>query len=188
MAAWRVARRCEGEGAFGSYTRERSLRRVGRLMPKRRRLPNDLNRSKAYLRQAFLLDAEKVPVSDLRSSIIRDIRLTTEQEGYRKDVKKWMPVCATYLNIFDVKRELTQDEVDAIEDDCRTLEDQADQDRTLRDGVRPVLIFKYLVLLDHMLVSGRIHDPRLIMYEARLKNLDEDVQRKYFEKVFNHGD
>ncbi len=149
---------------------------------------NDLNRSKAYLRQAFLLNAEKVPVEDLRSPIIRDIKLTTEQEGYRNDIKQWMPVCATYMNIFDVKRELTQDEIDEIEDDCRNLEDQADQDKSLRETIRPALIYKYLILLDHMLVAGRIHDPRLIMYEMRLKNLDEDVQRKYFEKVFNHGD
>ncbi len=149
---------------------------------------NDLKRSKAYLRHAFLLDAEHVPVEDLRSPTAREMKLVTEQEGYRTNVKLWMPICATYMNIFDVKNELTQDEVELLEDECRSLEETIDQEKSEREKLRPVLVFKYLYLLDHMLVSGRVSDPRIIMYETRLKNLDEEVHKKYIDKVFNHGE
>jgi len=87
-----------------------------------------------------------------------------------------------------VKNELTQDEVELLEDECRSLEETIDQEKSEREKLRPVLVFKYLYLLDHMLVSGRVSDPRIIMYETRLKNLDEEVHKKYIDKVFNHGE
>src|SRR5712692_6235244 len=47
FAARSAASRCDGAGAFGSYTLARSLRSVGRLMPNTRRLPKPRNKSKS---------------------------------------------------------------------------------------------------------------------------------------------
>jgi tetratricopeptide (TPR) repeat protein len=151
-------------------------------------LKNDLKRSKAYLRQAFFLNAEEVPLEEMRSPLVKEIRLLTEQEGYRTHVKLWMPVCATYMNILDVKHALTQEEVGLIEEECRNLEETYDQDKSQRDRLRPILVFKYLYLIDHLLVTGSLSDPRILMYETRLKSLDDEIRKKYLDKLFQHGE
>jgi hypothetical protein len=92
-----------------------------------------------------------------------------------------MPVVATYMNIFDAKRELSKEEVFDLEEQCRTIEERTPRNA---EADRPGLIFRYFLLMDHLLASGQMSGGRLVQYEAKLKKLDERAYSAYINKVF----
>ena len=141
----------------------------------------DLRQAKGFLREAFFRDPDLACVDRLRSGLVKEIRLLTEKEGHRDRTTAWMPVVATYTNIFDAKRELSKDEVLDLEEQCRSLEERTPRNA---DAVKPGLIFRYFLLMDHMLASGQMSSGRLVQYESKLKKLDERAYSAYINKVF----
>jgi len=149
----------------------------------------DLKKAKGFLREAFYRDPDLACADRLRSGLAKEIRLLTEKDGHRERTTSWMPVVATYTNIFDTKRELSKEEVLDLEDQCKTIEDRVGQGRLSPETAKPGLIYRYFLLMDHLLVSGQVNNARLAVYEAKLKKLDEKAYSAYINKVFyENGD
>lgn len=151
-------------------------------------LSNEEEKAKIMLREAFLIDPDRVPVDEMSSDLISLIREHTKKEKHERNRARWMPVVANYKNILDRKRELTRIEKDKLILECEELEKILEQDKKIRESVRPLLINKYLVFLDSVLVSGNTDGIPLAKIEERLKDLDPMVYETYINKVFRNGD
>jgi hypothetical protein len=148
----------------------------------------DAGRSKILLREVFLLDADRVPVDQLTSRPAKDMVHAADAAGYVRDRLRWMPVVAVCVNILDVKRELTREEFSDLEIQCHSLEEDMKKDRRQAESLKPLLIYRYFYLIDSLLVSGHLNDPRLMVFENRLKSLDAGVHKAYVNRVMVRGE
>lgn len=148
----------------------------------------ETSRSRLYLREAFLADPDAVPVERLKSPLVRELRRLTEAKGHSgRDLKRWMPVVAESLNLFDAKRALTPEEADRLEAECRDLEDRMAADPRSAERLKPLILFRTLLLMDQALIDGQPHGGRLAACELRLKRLDKTTYDDYLNHVLFQG-
>ncbi|MFW6214893.1 MAG: tetratricopeptide repeat protein [Alkalispirochaetaceae bacterium] len=115
-------------------------------------LVGDSQAAKAFFREAFFVEPQRVDVTLLESEMIRRLVVKLEEMGMSQTLlKEWLPVYGVLFGVFTVKRELRSIEFGRLKQAIYSLE------RELREGtsepgvIEPRLINKYFWLIDHFI-------------------------------------
>lgn len=110
----------------------------------------DVEASKLFFREAFFWDPQKIDVFDMKSMIIKKLIKVVMDNGYRgEEVNEWIPIYGVIENVFDVRRELSQEEVNLILERVRSMESQYNSNRNWRNVLEPRLLNSYIWLIDY---------------------------------------
>ncbi len=142
-------------------------------------LSDEIAQAKAFFREAFFVDAQRINPARLESELIRRLLQAVREHGYDgAALLEWIPVYGFLYGVLNVKRELRSIEVGRLKQSIYELE------RELREGtgdealVKPRLINRYFWLIDHYVASkepqGKI-DEVLI----KIRSVDIDVYHQF---------
>lgn len=110
----------------------------------------DTEASKLFFREAFFWDPQRIDIFDMKSMIIKKLIKIVMDNGYRgEEVNEWIPIYGVIENIFDVRRELSQEEVNLILERVRHMESQYNSNRNWRNILEPRLLNSYVWLIDY---------------------------------------
>jgi tetratricopeptide (TPR) repeat protein len=113
-------------------------------------LVEESNLAKVLFREAFFIDAQSVHLETLESEMMVRLLNAVRQEGHAgAELAEWLPVHATLLGVFSVKRELRAIEYGKLLQDIYHLEREFQEGRASRAILVPRLINRYFWLLDH---------------------------------------
>ncbi len=128
-------------------------------------LTNDTVRAKAFFREAFYLNPQKIDIELIESATIRILREKIKAIGKNGiEMQEWIPVYAELWDIFSIKRELKPIEISKLRQSVYELETELKNDTNRRMILVPRLITRYFWYLDH-----------LIMTKADKKQVDENL-------------
>jgi tetratricopeptide (TPR) repeat protein len=136
-------------------------------------------KAKAFFREAFFIDPQKIDTDRLESELIRRLIDAVAEVGFRGPVlKEWLPVYGVLRGVLNVKRELRSIEFGRLKQSIYALE------RELRDGkgdneiITARLITRYFWLIDHYVATkesqGKIDEVFL-----RIRSVDANVYQQY---------
>lgn len=142
-------------------------------------LVNDVTAAKAFFREAFFLDPQRVHLEVLESQLIRALAERVREQGLERDeVLEWMPVVGVLLGVLTVKRELRSIEYGKLKQSIYALERELREGRSPRGIVEPRLINRYFWLIDHYLATRE--DPSKVdEVLLKLRAVNERVYRQY---------
>jgi len=110
----------------------------------------DIDRAKLFFREAFFWDPQRIELDEVRCPIVKTLMKTVKTNDYRnEEVNEWIPVYGAIENIFDVRRELSKEEVDILIRRIQALESDFLKHREWRNITEPRLINSYLWLIDY---------------------------------------
>ena len=142
---------------------------------------NETRIAKAFFREAFFIDSQKVNIDFLESELIVRLIEKLRVIGYSELVlKEWIPVYAVLWGIFNVKRELKPLELGKLKQSIFSLENRiTDTDsQEERSVLVPRLLNRYFWLIDHYII---INEPRVKVEEVlrKIHIIDESVYEQY---------
>lgn len=118
-------------------------------------LVNEMKSAKAFFREAFFLEPQRVHLEMLESQLIRALAAKVRELGYRgAALLEWLPVYAVLFGVFTVKRELRSIEYGKLKQGIYALERELQEGRDKDGLVEPRLINRYFWLVDHLINSG----------------------------------
>lgn len=113
-------------------------------------LVEESNLAKVLFREAFFINAQAVRLETLESEMMVRLIKAVRQEGHLgAELAEWLPVQATLLGVFTVKRELRAIEYGKLLQDIYNLEREFQEGLGQRNLLVPRLINRYFWLLDH---------------------------------------
>lgn len=142
---------------------------------------NETRIAKAFFREAFFIDSQKVNINFLESELIVRLIEKLRVIGYSELVlKEWIPVYAVLWGIFNVKRELKPLELGKLKQSVFSLENRITETKSdeERSVLIPRLINRYFWLIDHYII---ISEPRDKVEEVlrKIRSIDESVYEQY---------
>lgn len=142
-------------------------------------LVNEPAQAKAFFREAFFMDAQKIDVSRLDSELIQRLVRAVEDRGFSdSELLEWLPVYGVLYHVLNVKRELRSIEFGRLKQSIYELE------RELREGtgdprlIKPRLINRYFWLIDHY-VAVKESQGKIDEVKIKIRSVDADVYRQY---------
>ena len=142
---------------------------------------NETRIAKAFFREAFFINSQKVNIGFLESELI--IRLIEKLRviGYSEPVlKEWIPVYAVVWGIFNVKRELKPLELGKLKQSVFSLENRITDTNSEeeRSVLVPRLINRYFWLIDHYIITNETRD-KVEEVVRKIRIIDESVYEQY---------
>ncbi len=142
---------------------------------------NEIRIAKAFFREAFFIDPQRVNIDFLESELI--VRLIEKLKflGYsNKVLKEWLPVFAVIWGVFNVKRELRPLELGKLKQSVFSLENRiSDSDSEDEKAVLiPRLINRYLWLIDHYIIKGETRK-KVEEILRKIRIIDESIYNQY---------
>ncbi len=142
-------------------------------------LVNETAAAKAFFREAFFIDAQKIDIARLESELIhRLIRAVAHRGIEGPALLEWIPVYGFLFGVLNVKREIRSIEFGRLKQSIYELE------RELREGtgddelIRPRLINRYFWLIDHYVAvkesQGKVEEVLL-----KIRSVDDNVYHQY---------
>lgn len=142
-------------------------------------LVNETAQAKAFFREAFFADAQRIDIDRLESEFIQRLVSAVEDRGYHgRQLREWIPVYGVLFDVLNVKRELRSIEFGRLKQSIYELE------RELREGmgetelIKPRLINRYFWLIDHYKSAGEAQG-RIDEVLVRIRSVDADVYHQY---------
>lgn len=118
-------------------------------------LVNEVAAAKAFFREAFFLDPQRVHLEVLESQMIRALADKVAELGLEgQELLEWLPVYGVIFGVLNVKRELRSIEYGKLKQSIYALERELREGRTRRSLVEPRLINRYFWLVDHYVATG----------------------------------
>ncbi len=142
---------------------------------------NEIRISKAFFREAFFIDPQKVNIDFLESELIVRLIEKLKALGYsNKVLKEWLPVFAVIWGVFNVKRELRPLELGKLKQSVFSLENRiSDSDSEEEKSVLvPRLINRYFWLIDHYIIIGETRE-KVEEILRKIRIIDESVYDQY---------
>lgn len=144
-------------------------------------LINEVRASKAFFREAFFIDPQKIDLKLLESLLIRRLAERVHEQGYASpELEEWIPVYGVVYGVFNVKRELKSLEYGKLRQSIFSLENQYEEDEEQRNRIAPKLINRYFWLIDHYIHSG---EDRVKIEEVLLKV--KKIDPSIYEQIAN---
>jgi tetratricopeptide (TPR) repeat protein len=138
--------------------------------------------AKAFFREAFFIDPQKVQLEFLESGLIERLIERLQQMGYPEpELNEWIPVYGVLLGVFNVKRELRPLEYGKLKQSIYTLEKRLHEEEPSDEEAEhlvPRLLNRYFWLIDHY-VNSRENRDRVEEVLKKIKKLDETVYEHY---------
>jgi len=139
-------------------------------------LVNEDRYARIFFREAFFLDPRSIDLDMLESPIMVRLRQRVQTSGRPPEhLKEWLPVLATTLGVFNVKRELKPLELGRLKQAIHSLEKEYESGNI---EVVPTLINRYFWLIDHYTTAGEDRS-KIDEVLVKLKSLDPEIYREY---------
>jgi len=140
---------------------------------------NEIQKSKAFFREAFFLGPERIDVASLESEMIGRLVAKVRELGYESPaLEEWLPVYAVLFGVFNVKRELRSIEYGKLKQSIYALErdynDQQDPDSVTTAR----LMNRYFWLIDHYVNTGEDRT-RIDEVLLKIKSINPRVYQQY---------
>lgn len=142
---------------------------------------NEVKAAKAFFREAFFIDPQRIDLKLLESLLIRRLIDRVRELGYaRPALEEWIPVYGVVYGVFNIKRELKSLEYGKLRQSIQAIEGHLSDNGGDTEVMIPRLINRYLWLIDHYVSS---HDERDKIEEvlAKIKKLSPNI----YEQIVN---
>ena len=136
---------------------------------------------KLFFREAFFLDAESIDIDFLDSELIKCLIEKTEQKGHTgRSFKQWIPVYGVLCGIFNIKRELSSQEVGRLKQDIYAKENVYKDPSCNAEILVPSLLNDYFWLIDQYVLK---HENASQVNEVllKIKILDPSIYEAYIK-------
>jgi len=142
-------------------------------------LINEPVKAKAFFREAFYLNPQKIDIELLESQTIQRLKEKVAELGKSGiELEEWIPVYGELWGIFSVKRKLKPIEVSKLRHSIYELETELKNSTNRRMILIPRLITRYFWYLDHLIITKA--DKKLIDENLlKIKLLDASVYAAY---------
>jgi tetratricopeptide (TPR) repeat protein len=142
-------------------------------------LVNEVSAAKAFFREAFFLDPQRVHLGLLESQMIRALADKVSELSLEQDeLLEWLPVYGVLYGVLNVKRELRSIEYGKLKQSIYALERELREGRTGRGLVEPRLINRYFWLIDHYVATGE-DASKVDEVLLKLRALNDRIYRLY---------
>lgn len=144
-------------------------------------LINEPKTAKAFFREAFFINPQKVQTAFLESGLITRLIARIREFGYAGKVsKEWIPVYGVLLGVLNVKRELRPLEYGKLKQSIFSLERRLQEEGIdAEEGMLvPRLLNRYFWLIDHY-VNTRENRERVEEILKKIKLIDENIYEEY---------
>jgi tetratricopeptide (TPR) repeat protein len=142
-------------------------------------LVNEVAAAKAFFREAFFLDPQRVHLELLESQMIRALAEKVSELGLEGDeLLEWLPVYGVIYGVLNVKRELRSIEYGKLKQSIYALERELREGRSGRGLVEPRLINRYFWLIDHYVATGE-DAAKIDEVLLKLRALNDRIYRQY---------
>lgn len=144
-------------------------------------LINEPKAAKAFFREAFFINPQKVRTAFLESGLITRLIARVREFGYAGKVsREWIPVYGVLLGVLNVKRELRPLEYGKLKQSIFSLEKRLQEEGIdAEEGILvPRLLNRYFWLIDHY-VNARENRQRVEEVLKKIKVIDENIYEEY---------
>lgn len=115
---------------------------------------NDVQKAKAFFREAFFIDAQRIDLSSLESEMIGRLIEKVRELGYESPaLEEWIPVYGILFGVFTVKRELRSIEYGRLKQSIYALEREFSDKGDPESVLEARLINRYFWLIDHYVAT-----------------------------------
>lgn len=140
-------------------------------------LQGDNVKAKLFFSEAFYLDPKKINLNFIETIYIKRLAdlLTNEYNIKKEDLVEWIPVYATALKVFNIRRELLSHELRDLKQRIQMLEDKDPVGITV-----PRLIYAYCRLISHLqaMPHAESNHYEIGILLNKIKGLNRDVFNK----------
>ena len=141
---------------------------------------NDRN-AKVLFREAFFVGPEKIDLDFLDSGLIRSLIEKLEDKKYSKRVlAEWIPVYGVLWGIFNIKRELSSQEVGKLKQDIYAMENEYKNPSCDAEVLVPRLLKSYFWLVDQYVMTGKMTE-QVNEVLLKIKILDSAIYNLYIK-------
>jgi len=142
-------------------------------------LVNEIRASKAFFREAFFINPQKIDVSELESGMIRRLIQTLSEKGFKSpELEEWIPVYGALYGIFNVKRELRPIEFGKLKQSIVALEGEIAEQKDSAHLKKPRLINHYFWLIDQF-INDREERSKIDKILMKIRELDPEIYHEY---------
>ena len=136
---------------------------------------------KVLFREAFFTAPEDIDLDFLDSELIKCLIEKTKSKGYTgKALQYWIPVYGVLGGVFNIKRELTSQEVARLKKDIYALDNEMKDPACNSEILTPRLLNCYFWLMDHYDLA-RETPAKINEVLLRIKLLDSSVYDAYIK-------
>lgn len=142
-------------------------------------LVNEVQAAKAFFREAFFLEPQRVHLEVLESQLIRALAAKVREFGLTGPaLLEWLPVYGVLFGVFNVKRELRSIEYGKLKQSIYALEREFREGRDKDGLVEPRLINRYFWLVDHLISSGE-NSSKIDEVLLKLRSVNDRIYKQY---------
>ena len=136
---------------------------------------------KVLFREAFFTAPENIDLDFLDSELIKCLIEKTKSKGYTgKVLQYWIPVYGVLSGVFNIKRELTSQEVARLKKDIYAMENEIKDPSCNSEILVPHMLNCYFWLMDHYDLA-RETQAKINEVLLRIKILDSSVYEAYIK-------
>ena len=136
---------------------------------------------KVLFREAFFADPSGIDLDFLDSELILCLIEKTKSKGYSgKTLQYWIPVYGVLGGVFNIKRELTSQEVARLKKDIYAMENEIKDPSCNSEILVPRMLNCYFWLMDHYDLA-RENQAKINEVLLRIKLLDSSVYEAYIK-------
>ncbi len=134
---------------------------------------------KVLFREAFFTDPEGIDLDFLDSELIKCLIKKTLEKGYSgKTLQYWIPVYGVLCGVFNIKRELTSQEVAKLKKNIFAMESEYRDPTCNAEILVPKLLNSYFWQIDHYVLTNENPD-KVNEILLKIKILDSTVYEQY---------
>ena len=139
---------------------------------------NEVRTAKAFFREAFFIDPQRVELTMLESLLIRNLIKELKAQGLSgENLKEWLPVYGVLYGVLNVRRELRPLEYGKLRQSMYSLEGKL-QSEGYESPVIPRLLNRYFWLIDHYICTKEGRD-KIDEILEKMKSLNKDIYALY---------
>ena len=136
---------------------------------------------KVLYREAFFADPDSIDLDFLDSELIKCLIEKTKSKGYSgKALQYWIPVYGVLGGVFNIKRELTSQEVARLKKDIYAMENEIKDPSCNSEILIPRMLNCYFWLMDHYDLAKE-NQAKINEVLLRIKLLDTSVYEMYIK-------
>jgi tetratricopeptide (TPR) repeat protein len=143
-------------------------------------LINEAQKAKAFFREAFFINPQKIDVRSLESRMMQLVIEKVREQGHASPLlEEWIPVYAVVYGVFSVKRELRSIEYGKLKQSIYSMEvELRESGNQANPALVPRLLYRYFWLVDHY-VSTKEDQERIFEILLKIKNLNREIYEQY---------
>lgn len=146
----------------------------------------DMTKCLWYFREAFFIEPTDIDLDRIEALPVKQlVEIVKEEQAGCPDIREWIPVYGFLRDIFFVRRNLQERNIENLKEEIYSLEvtfQRMNRDQILESNTVPRLVTRYLWLYDYYEFQNYDFD-NLSQIRDRLMNIDADLFRDYFKKM-----